>query len=77
MRLDKFLKKNRIIKRRVVAHDLCINGKVLKDNRELKPGYDVKEGDRIIIDFGKKLLEIEVLENSDFKIVKEDFKEGE
>ncbi|MGM0639924.1 MAG: S4 domain-containing protein [Thermotogota bacterium] len=77
MRLDKFLKKNRIIKRRVVAHDLCVNGKVLKDNRELKPGYDIKDGDRILIDFGKKLLEIEALENDDFKIVKEEFKEGE
>lgn len=77
MRLDKFLKKNRIIKRRVVAHDLCVNGKVLKDNRELKPGYDIKEGDKIKIDFGKKILEIEVLDNSDFKIIKEEFKEGE
>lgn len=77
MRLDKFLKKNRIVKRRVIAHDLCVNGKVLKDDRELKPGYEVKEGDKISIDFGKKILSIEILEDSRFNILKEEFKEGD
>jgi len=77
MRLDKFLKKNRIVKRRVIAHDLCVNGKVLKDDRELKPGYELKEGDKISIDFGKKILSIEILEDSRFNILKEEFKEGD
>jgi ribosomal 50S subunit-recycling heat shock protein len=77
MRLDKFLKKNRIVKRRVIAHDLCVNGKVLKDNRKLKPGYDVKKEDLIEINFGKKSLTIKVIDDSNFEIVEEKFTEGD
>lgn len=77
MRLDMFLKKNRIVKRRMIAHDLCVNGKVLKDNRELKPGYDVKNGDIIKINFGKKSLIIRVTGDSSFEIVEEKFIEGD
>ncbi|SDC61715.1 S4 domain-containing protein [Geotoga petraea] len=77
MRLDKFLKKNKIVKRRVIAHDLCVNGMVLKENRELKPGYDVKDGDLITLNFGKKVLSIKVIDDYDFEIIEEKFIKGD
>lgn len=71
MRLDKFLKNTKIVKRRVMAHDLCVNGKVLKDNKELKPSYIVKNGDVIIIKLGKKILTTKVVEDSNLEIIEE------
>lgn len=55
MRLDKYLKVSRIIKRRTVANDACSGGRVSVNGRVAKPGADVKEGDIIEIRFGNRL----------------------
>ena len=61
MRLDKFLKISRIIKRRSVANDACSTGHVTVNGREAKPGTDVKVGDILGIRFGEKYSEYEIL----------------
>ena len=55
MRIDKFLKVSRIIKRRTVAKDVCDGGKVKINGRVAKAGSDVAVGDEIEIQFGEKL----------------------
>ena len=60
MRLDKYLKVSRIIKRRTIANDACDAGRVLVNDRLAKASYDVKIGDIIEIGFGNKKLKIEV-----------------
>ena len=55
MRLDKFLKVSRIIKRRTVANDACSGGRVSLNGRVAKPGADVKEGDMLEIRFGNRV----------------------
>ena len=55
MRLDKFLKVSRIIKRRTVANDACSGGRVSLNGRTAKPGADVKAGDVLEIRFGNRL----------------------
>ncbi len=62
MRLDKFLKNSRIIKRRTVAKDACKQGRVLVNNKIAKPGADVSEHDIIEVKFGNKNLKVEVLQ---------------
>lgn len=62
MRLDKFLKVSRLIKRRTVAAEACTEECVLVNGIEKKPGYQVKPGDIVEISLGKKHLKIEVLE---------------
>ncbi len=62
MRLDKFLKVSRIIKRRTVANDAADMGRVAVNGRTVKPSYDVKAGDIIEIRFGSSLNRYEVLE---------------
>lgn len=52
MRLDKFLKASRIIKRRSVANEACANGRATINGREAKPGKEVREGDIIAVRFG-------------------------
>lgn len=52
MRLDKFLKVSRLVKRRTIANELCSSGRVQVNGRTAKPGTAVKEGDRIVIGFG-------------------------
>ncbi len=52
MRLDKYLKVSRLIKRRTVANDACDGGKVWVNGRVAKPGLDVKEGDIIEVHYG-------------------------
>jgi len=64
MRLDLFLKKCRIIKRRTVASQMAKSGRIKKDGRELKPGYDVKVDDEIEIAFGNRVLRIKVTETN-------------
>ena len=64
MRLDKFLKVSRIIKRRTVANEACDGGRV-SGGRVVKASYDVKEGDEIQIMFGEKPLKIRVLSVKD------------
>lgn len=61
MRLDKYLKVSRLIKRRTVANDACDNARVTVNGRPAKASYDVKVGDQISIAFGQKTLTVEVL----------------
>lgn len=62
MRLDKFLKVSRLIKRRTVANEACDAGRVSVNGRPVKASYDVKVGDIIEIAFGAKALKAEVLD---------------
>ena len=61
IRLDKFLKISRIIKRRSVANDACSTGHVTVNGKEAKPGTDVRVGDILGIRFGEQYLEYEIL----------------
>ncbi len=62
MRLDKFLKVSRIIKRRTIANDACDNDHVTVNGRRAKASYDVKENDIIEITFGQRALKVRVLD---------------
>ena len=61
MRLDKFLKVSRIIKRRTVANDACDTEHVTVNGRRAKASYDVKEGDIVEFIFGQRTLKFRVL----------------
>ena len=61
MRLDKYLKVSRLIKRRSVANEACDTGRVSVNGRPAKASYDIKEGDVIEIRFGEKLIRAEVV----------------
>lgn len=61
MRLDKFLKVSRIIKRRTVANEACDAGRVMVNNKVAKASVNVKEGDIIEIQFGTRIVKVEVL----------------
>ncbi len=65
MRIDKFLKVSRIIKRRTVAKDASDAGVVVINGKEAKPSTNVKEGDILEITFGEKKLKIKVLNIKD------------
>ena len=60
MRLDKFLKVSRLIKRRTVANDACDHDRVSVNGKEAKASYQVKIGDVIEIAFGNRVLRVEV-----------------
>ena len=60
MRIDKYLKNSRIIKRRTVAQDACQGGKVKINGRTAKPGAKVEIGDIIEISFGSNIMKIRV-----------------
>jgi len=60
MRVDKFLKISRLIKRRTVAKDVSDQGRVLINGREAKPSSSVKLGDEITVQFGQKLVTVRV-----------------
>ncbi|AKG36932.1 MULTISPECIES: RNA-binding S4 domain-containing protein [Paenibacillus] len=60
MRLDKFLKVSRLIKRRTVAKDVSEQGRVLINGKESKPSSSVKIGDEITVQFGQKLVTVRV-----------------
>ncbi len=62
MRLDKFLKISRIIKRRTVANDACDTEHVSVNGKRAKASYDVKEGDVIEITFGGRTLKVRVVD---------------
>ena len=62
MRIDKFLKVSRIIKRRTVANDACDASHICVNGRIVKASYDVKPNDIIEITFGEKTLKIKVLD---------------
>ena len=61
MRLDKFLKVSRLIKRRTVANEACDNGRISVNGRVVKASYDVKVGDRIEVSMGPRTVAVEVL----------------
>ena len=61
MRLDKYLKVSRIIKRRTVANEACDNERVSVNGRPARASYEVKEGDVIAVRFGERTLTVEVL----------------
>ena len=65
MRIDKFLKVSRIIKRRTVANDACDASHIAVNGRVVKASYDVKMGDVVEITFGEKRLKIKVLDVRD------------
>ena len=62
MRIDKFLKNSRIIKRRTVANDACDAGRVSINGKPAKASTEVKVGDKITIGFGNKDVSVEVLD---------------
>ena len=62
MRLDKYLKVSRLIKRRTVANEACDNGRISVNGRVVKASYDVKVGDRLEIALGARTLAVEVLQ---------------
>lgn len=86
MRLDKFLKVSRIIKRRTLAKEVCDGGRVSIGGRPAKAGAEVKPGDTIAIDFGRRQLAVQVLEIREqvrasearelYQVVSETFKES-
>ena len=65
MRLDKYLKVSRLIKRRSVANDACDNARVTVNGRDAKASYQVKIGDVSEIAFGNRTLRVEVTEVAD------------
>ncbi len=62
MRLDKYLKVSRLIKRRTVANEACDGGRVSVNGKVVKASYDVKVGDEMEIRFGSRTLVIKVTE---------------
>ena len=62
MRLDKYLKVSRLIKRRTVANEACDAGRISANGRVVKASYEVKVGDILELAFGEKPLKVQVLE---------------
>ena len=62
MRLDKYLKVSRLIKRRTVANEACDAGRVLVNDKAVKASYNVKVGDVIEIQFGSRSVKVRVLQ---------------
>ncbi len=62
MRLDKYLKVSRLIKRRTVANEACDAGRVMVNDKPAKASANVKQGDIITIQFGNKEVKVEVLD---------------
>ena len=65
MRLDKYLKVSRMIKRRTIANEACDAGRVIVNGRIAKASYDVKPGDILEIRFGSRTLKVEVISISE------------
>ena len=63
MRLDKFLKVSRLIKRRTIANEACDAGRVLVNGKQAKASLNVKVGDMIEIAFGTKTVKVKVLDS--------------
>ena len=62
MRLDKWLKLSRLIKRRTVANEACDAGRITANGRVVKASYDVKVGDVLALTFGERTTKVKVLE---------------
>lgn len=65
MRLDKYLKVSRLIKRRTVANEACDNGRICVNGKVAKASYEVKTGDRIEITLGSRAVAVEVVQVAD------------
>ena len=65
MRLDKYLKVSRLIKRRTVANEACDNGLVTVNDKPARASYEVKEGDKISLRFGARTITVEVVSVQD------------
>ena len=74
MRLDKYLKVSRLIKRRTIANEACDAGRVMINDKPAKASQVVKAGDRITIRFGTKDVKVEVLDIQE-TVRKDDAKE--
>ena len=66
MRIDKYLKVSRLIKRRTVANEACDGERITVNGRQVKASYQVKVGDIIEIAFGQRTLRVEVTEINEF-----------
>ncbi len=66
MRLDKYLKVSRLIKRRTVANEACDAGRVLVNGKVARASYDVREGDVIEINLGQKPLKVKVVQVNEY-----------
>ena len=66
MRIDKFLKVSRLIKRRTVANEACDGERISVNGRQVKASYQVKIGDVIEIAYGQRTLKVEVTEVNEF-----------
>ncbi len=62
MRIDKFLKLSRVIKRRTVANDACDSGRISVNGKVVKASYEVKEGDIVEIGFGDKTSKFQIID---------------
>ena len=62
MRIDKFLKVARIIKRRTIANEMADMGRVVVNGKQVKPSYEVKIGDIVELKFGEKISKFEIVE---------------
>lgn len=62
MRIDKFLKVSRVIKRRTVANEAADSGRISVNGKVVKPSYEVKIGDIVEIKFGDKISKFEILQ---------------
>lgn len=66
MRLDKYLKVSRLIKRRTIANEACDAGRVLVNDKAARASYEVKEGDLIELQLGARTLKVRVVRVSEF-----------
>ena len=66
MRIDKYLKVSRLIKRRTIATEACNSGRVTVNGKPAKASTDVKEGDIIVIGFGEKQTKVRVMKTAEF-----------
>ncbi len=66
MRLDKYLKVTRLIKRRTIANEACDAGRIVVNGKIARASYDVKEGDLIEINMGQKPLKVKVVKVGEY-----------
>ena len=86
MRIDKYLKVSRLIKRRTVAKDICDGEKIQVNGRTAKPSSDVKPGDILTLTLGRNIIEVKVLNTPNsiradeahtlYEVLREEKKEG-
>lgn len=66
MRLDKYLKISRLIKRRTIANSACDAGKIIVNGRAARASYDVKIGDKLEINLGNRIFKVEVININEY-----------